>query len=320
MIFELILSFGLSFLLTKVYIRLAAFTGVVDIPADSRRMHTDTVVTSGGVALFFSIVLASLLFLSKDGAVILLLSSFVVLVGLVDDIFSLSPIFKLTFQIGIASASFFLGFGAELSSKPLSFVFSVLWSVLLMNAFNLVDGLDGLCTTLSAVFAASLIFFGGGNLSLVLLGVLLGFLFYNKAPAKAFLGDSGSLTLGYLFSLISLSAIKGPISLLSFVLLFSLPLSDTVFAFVRRIFNGKNPFSPDREHLHHRLSDKGLSPSKVTTLFSSFALLSSATALVLFLKEYLLFSFSFFFLILYTLIISAALSDKRALLWQEKKY
>ena len=141
------------------------------------------------------------------------------------------------------------------------------WIIFLTNAINLSDGLDGLAAGSSASFSFtlalfSLIIFDRDVfwLSLLLAFSILGFIPHNRHPAKIFMGDCGSLFIGYALSLLSLKWIADSPSLLhaiAVIILFLIPISDTVQSFFRRIFSGKSPFSADRGHFHHRLLDNG---------------------------------------------------------------
>ena len=147
--------------------------------------------------------------------------------------------------------------------------------MLLSNAFNLIDGLDGLCggacaSALIAILALS----AGEGAALILLSATLGFLPLNLRPARLFLGDSGAMLLGFSLSVLSaqvFSSTKTPICALSLALILAIPLFDTAFAITRRAINGKSPFSPDRGHLHHRLVDRGIPHSRASLLLVSLS-------------------------------------------------
>ncbi len=140
---------------------------------------------------------------------------------------------------------------------------TLLWYIAVMNAVNLIDGLDGLASgvTLIAFTSLAIVFSIQGNpgaaaLAFVMAGALLGFLIYNFNPASVFLGDTGSLFLGFVIATYGLAGSTGASSLLSLLiatLAIGFPLLDTTVAFVRRFVNGKSPFAPDKDHIHHRL-------------------------------------------------------------------
>ena len=157
------------------------------------------------------------------------------------------------------------------------------------NAVNLVDGLDGLASgiTLTGLVAVSVVGYIDGIISVtwmssLLIGCLLGFLVYNSRPASIFLGDCGSLTLGYLAGCLTLLASfrqTGVLDGIFPVLAFALPITDCIFAIFRRIMQGRSPFSPDMEHFHHRLMNKGLSHGKAVLAMWAMAFSCSLVAI-----------------------------------------
>jgi UDP-GlcNAc:undecaprenyl-phosphate GlcNAc-1-phosphate transferase len=211
--------------------------------------------------------------------VLLLLAAsvFIGLVGLVDDVRSLPAIYKLTGQIVAAAALCWADIRIErivLSAEVtiefgvLSWPITILWIVGITNAVNLIDGLDGLAAGISAITCGVIAVFSliTGQvvmtvLMLGLLGSLTGFLVFNFNPAKIFLGDSGSMFLGFLLAAASvLSATKtyAVVALAMPLLALGLPIFDTLFSMMRRALNRRSLMSPDRGHIHHRLIDMGL--------------------------------------------------------------
>ena len=166
----------------------------------------------------------------------------------------------------------FLGLGSIAIPTWLGIGLATFWIVGMANAVNLIDGLDGLASgiTLAGLVAVSVVGYLGGItsvtwMSTLLIGCLLGFLVYNSRPASIFLGDCGSLTLGYLAGCLTLLASfreGGALDGIFPVLAFALPILDCIFAIFRRTMRGRSPFSPDMEHFHHRLMAKGLSHGK----------------------------------------------------------
>jgi UDP-GlcNAc:undecaprenyl-phosphate GlcNAc-1-phosphate transferase len=204
-------------------------------------------------------------------------------IGFLDDLARLAPKTKLIGEFVVAglvvwgaNLSFteiqFLGLGTVSISAWLGFGLATFWIVGMANAVNLIDGLDGLASgiTLVGLIAVSVVGYLGGItsvtwMSTLLIGCLLGFLVYNSRPASIFLGDCGSLTLGYLAGCLTLLASfreGGMLDGIFPVLAFALPILDCVFAILRRTMRGRSPFSPDMEHFHHRLMAKGLSHGK----------------------------------------------------------
>jgi UDP-GlcNAc:undecaprenyl-phosphate GlcNAc-1-phosphate transferase len=205
-------------------------------------------------------------------------------IGFLDDLARLSPKTKLLGEFVVAglvvwaaNLSFteiqFLGLGSVTIPTWLGVGLATFWVVGMANAVNLIDGLDGLASgiTLAGLVAVSVVGYLGGItsvtwMSTLLIGCLLGFLVYNSRPASIFLGDCGSLTLGYLAGCLTLLASfregGGVLDGIFPVLAFALPILDCLFAIFRRTMRGRSPFSPDMEHFHHRLMAKGLSHGK----------------------------------------------------------
>lgn len=323
-----IASGALSFLSAPLFsiflIPIAHRIGAIDVPRDKRRMHTKPIARIGGVAIYLSFLIGGALFsplcrplFSYSTATLLraiaIGGGVIVIGGLADDIFSLSPWQKIIYQLLAASAA--AACGIRLFDGALGVLGSILLSVLLSNAFNLIDGLDGLCggISVSALIALTAILSGEGA-SLLLLSAALGFLPLNLRPARLFLGDSGSMLLGFSISVIaSRLFFLSPTSVTatSLALILVLPLSDTALAVVRRVGKGKSPFSPDREHLHHRLVDRGLPHGRASLFLVLLAAGFSALGATIFIT-----GFSFPSLILSILLIfptaSAIMMGKNA--------
>ena len=221
-------------------------------------------------------------------------------VGFLDDLARLSPKTKLLGEFLIAglvvwganltfTSVQFLGLGSITFPEWVGFGLSALWIVGMANAINLIDGLDGLASgiTLFGLFAVSVVGYLAGIssvtwMSTLLIGCLLGFLVYNSRPASIFLGDCGSLTLGYLAGCLTLLASfreGGVLDGIFPVLAFALPIMDCVFAIFRRMMRGRSPFSPDMEHFHHRLMAKGLSHGKAVLAMWAMAFSCSLVAI-----------------------------------------
>ena len=205
----------------------------------------------------------------------------IVSIGIVDDTYRISAYQKLFFQITAAAVAISFGAGAPIEDFFISTVFSLAWLVVLPNAFNLIDGLDGLCARASLFAALTLFAMSGSVAAVALAGAIVGFLPFNLRPAKIFLGDTGSLFVGFALGVISLESITTSKSFISMLFVFALPLADTAYAFFRRISKGKNPFHPDREHFHHKLVDRGFSHKEASLLLSlvSLALCAIAAAM-----------------------------------------
>jgi len=266
-----------AFTLTPPVRALAFKIGAVDVPLDNRRMHTKPIPRIGGLAIFLSFWISTLLFstLTPQLASIWVGGGILVILGILDDIFRLTA--GLKFIVQILAAVFavvngcvidYINIGGEhLMLGAFSYPITILWIVGLTNAINFIDGLDGLACGVSLISSVSLfcvlLLHGSGEyavITAILAGACLGFLPFNSNPARIFMGDTGALFLGYSMAVISVQGVFKLHAVLSFVaplMVFAFPLLDTLFAIVRRIIAGKSPFAPDRGHLHHRLVDMG---------------------------------------------------------------
>ena len=269
-------AFLMSFSLFPFSLRFSRWIGAQDVPS-ARKIHKKITPRAGGVAFFVSFsVFISLarLYSSSFKLSFLIGGALIFLVGLFDDVKGLSPIQKLAGQAGAAAVPVF--FGTEFYRGPASHITllwggaSVLWMLFLTNAINLSDGVDGLAAGSSISFSLTLALFAfiiperDVFWTALLLGAsLLGFIPHNRHPAKIFMGDCGSLFIGYSLSLLSLrwfSLSPSPLNAIAIILLFFVPVSDTLQSFLRRLRHGKSPFAADKEHLHHKLLSHGFSP------------------------------------------------------------
>jgi UDP-GlcNAc:undecaprenyl-phosphate/decaprenyl-phosphate GlcNAc-1-phosphate transferase len=285
-IFAFIGSFLGVVLITPMVIKLAPKIGAVDQP-NNRKVHVKPMPRIGGLAIFIGVIIGYFISgvyfipitaISIGGIVILLL-------GIMDDLKTLSAKTKLIVQCIAAATVLFSGLIIEVVHIPvlgtfhigfLSYPLTLLWIVSITNSINLIDGLDGLATGVSAIILitiGSLAFIHDKDLiftfCVILLGSLLGFLVHNFHPAKIFLGDMGALFIGYSISVISLLGLYKSVTLFSIfvpLLLLGVPLFDTLFAIIRRSVNQTGIMSPDKNHLHHRLMKKGFS-HRNTVLF-----------------------------------------------------
>ncbi len=301
---SLMTSFLITFLAIPSIIKVAEIKHLYDIP-DERKLHPTSVPTLGGLAIFAGLIF-SITFWSTQKEIVELqyiISSIIVLffIGMKDDLFNLVHYKKLLGQLlaafilvhwaGIRITSFFGIFGIHELDIISSYTFSIFTMVVITNSFNLIDGIDCLAGSVGAF--ASLIFgiwfFSAGQtqyvvLSASLLGSLLGFLYYNRTPARIFMGDTGSLMVGIVMSILAIKFIemnriiplmgehkvrRVPVVTIGILII---PLFDTLRIFAMRILQGKSPFSPDRNHLHHLLVDLGFSHIKATSSLIAFNL------------------------------------------------
>ncbi len=273
-----ICAFLFSYLTTPAVRALAFRIGAVSVPKDNRHIHKEPMPALGGLAVYFSFSLTTLIFCEPRGELyaMWLGGTVLVILGVLDDVFDLGPWIKLLVQVVSAVCAMLAGvlirgtflFSQYVEFGWLSYPLTVLWIVVLVNAFNLIDGLDGLASGICAISCVSLalvaLLYGSTGTALfaaVLFGACAGFLPFNFYPAKIFIGNTGAYFLGYILAVISVSGvfkISAVISFLLPVIIFALPLFDTVFAFFRRIAHGQAPFAADKKHVHHRLLELGL--------------------------------------------------------------
>lgn len=262
---------------TTPAVRVLAFKiDAVDVPLDNRRVHSKPIPRIGGLAIYLSFLISTVLFcdINSELATILIGGAVLVIVGIIDDIFRLNAWIKLLIQLMVAGFAVFNGnviehvnIGGYIPLGVFSIPLTILWIVGLTNAINFIDGLDGLACGVSAISAMSLlcvVLLHGDIVSTlicaILLGSCLGFLPFNSNPARIFMGDTGALFLGYTLAVLSIQGVFKLHAVLSFIVplaIFALPLFDALSAIIRRLIKGKSPFSPDRDHIHHKLIDMG---------------------------------------------------------------
>lgn len=289
-----IISFIVAFLSLPVIILIADKKKLYDIP-DERKLHKYTIASLGGVGIFIAFVFSSLLLINFQANTefqYFFASIFVIFfIGLKDDIMVLSAFKKLIVQIIVAAIIIHLGgikieslhgiAGIETIDPMYGIPLTYITIILVVNAYNLIDGVDGLAGSLGLMVTLLLgTYFSLANMlpyaifSFSLAAALLAFLIFNYSPAKIFMGDSGSLMVGLVCSILVLKFINvaaNPLSVLPIessvavgVALLLIPLADTIRVFSIRIIKGRSPFTPDRNHIHHILLDKGLNHSSVT--------------------------------------------------------
>ena len=282
------ISFLLSFVLFRPSLAISKVTGAIDYPS-TRKIHSKPIGRAGGFSFFIAFSFLSLISpVDLSFKIPLFLGSFLIFfVGFLDDTLSLSPFMKLSGQFLALSVFQFSSelFGGDISTF-LSIIISV-WVIFITNATNIIDGLDGLaggvCSSQALCLAVLSLILGNKDVffcSILLLGVILGFLPHNFPHAKIFMGDCGALFLG--FTLGSLSSrlfldSQSLISALAIPLIFRVPSYEAIFSFTRRILKGKNPFRADKGHFHHKLIKLGFtkecSTLALVTLSLAFGLL-----------------------------------------------
>ena len=289
----LLVALLVALVATPVVKSLAFKMGAVDVPKDNRRMHDHPIPRMGGLAIFLGFLLSVLLFLDLDEQLrgMLLGATIIVVLGIFDDIYSLGAKLKFLIQIGAALVAVLSGNVIETLSNPnvfssdlywdlgwLSIPVTVLWIVAITNAVNLIDGLDGLADGVSTIGALTMLIIAlmMGDLEIAvitaaLVGACVGFIPYNRNPAKIFMGDTGSTFLGFMLATVSVIGLFKLYAVISFIVPFIIlgfPIFDTVSAFTRRILKGQNPMKADRSHTHHKLIDMGMNQKQaVATLY-----------------------------------------------------
>lgn len=287
-IFLASISTLISIVLTPLVIKFAIKIKAIDIPKDDRRVHNKPVPLLGGLSIYGSFILS--IFIKKGSITfseigIILGATIIVIGGVVDDLKDIKPLVKLGVQILAAVCLIMFNIQIQIITNPfsgaypwldlniLSMPITILWIVGVTNAFNLIDGLDGLAAGIAFIASVTIFIIALLNnryeaavLTMILSGAILGFLPYNFNPAVIFMGDTGAQLLGFLLAAIS---IEGTIkSATAFavavpILAFGLPIYDTLFAMIRRKLNGKPIMEGDKGHLHHRLLDIGFTQKQV---------------------------------------------------------
>lgn len=279
--------------------------GLVDVP-NARKIHTKPISRIGGVAIWASSMLTflCLVFLSyyPYGSLlsgILLGSSLMFLLGLIDDVYNLNAKFKLFLQIAITTLVYLLGvridtipFFGGIDLGLFSYPITLLWIVGISNAVNFIDGVDGLAGSVITVNSITLAIIAvamtpsnpiSALIGFILAGSMLAFLTYNFNPARIFMGDSGALFSGFLLAAISITGVMKAATLailLPFVVL-AVPIMDITYSSLRRIFKGQSPFVADSEHIHHKLLHAGFSQKKTVVILTSVAIIAGGLASML---------------------------------------
>lgn len=303
-LFAFILALAISFACTPAVRMLAIKIKAVDVPKDNRRMHKVPIPRMGGLAIFAGFLVSVLFFvpLGTEFRSILIGALILVVLGIIDDIMALKPKTKFAGQIIAALIPALSGVSIHGIVNPFvpgqystlgifSIPLTVIWIVGITNAVNFIDGLDGLACGVSAIATVTMfiiaVLFGETYIALMmaaLAGACLGFLPYNMNPAKIFMGDTGSMFLGYILATVSIQGLFKFYAVISFAvpfILLGLPIFDTGFAIVRRLLKGQSPLQADRGHVHHRLIDLGFDQKQSVAILYTFSALMGLTAVIL---------------------------------------
>lgn len=308
----LVTSFAMTYLAIPSIIRVAIKKNLVDVP-NERRSHSVVTPSLGGIAIFAGTLFSILMWTPYNSFSELqfILCAFIVifLIGAKDDIDPIAPKTKflgqlfaaaiLVFRANIKLTSLYGIFGVTDIPEYLSIALSIFTIIVIINAFNLIDGINGLSGSvgvlISGILGTWFLMIGKTELavmSFALIGALVAFLKYNFTPAKIFMGDTGSLLLGLIISILTIQFIelhhdlsdspyyfKSAPSLAVAILI--LPLFDTLRVFILRLIEGNSPFYPDRKHIHHILIDLGMSHMKATGVLFGINILFIILAVVL---------------------------------------
>lgn len=289
-----LLAFIITYAAIPVIINVSTIKKLFDVP-DARKIHINPIPSLGGLGIFAGFIIACLIAIPLDAApafqyffAAALITFFL---GLKDDILILTPMKKLIGQVVTAFVIIYKG-GIVIKSmhgflgvydlpEAISLAFTYLTVIVIINSFNLIDGVDGLAAGLGifTTLCFGTFFYVNqqpqfATLSFAMTGSLLAFLIFNRSPAKIFMGDTGSLLVGLINAILVIHFIDvagSPDMVMPFkaapaigVAILIIPLFDTMRVFAIRIFNRRSPFSPDRNHIHHILLDRGMNHSKVS--------------------------------------------------------
>lgn len=299
-----IISYLLGVFIVPLVIAYSKKQGLIDKP-NERKIHKEPISRLGGVAIWSSTMLTFLflVFLSyyPYGSLlsgILLGSSLMFFLGLIDDVYTLDAKFKLLIQVAIATLVYLLGvkidtiinpFGGVIHLGHFSYLITLLWIVGISNAVNFIDGIDGLAGSVITVNSITLGIIAvamvppnpmSALIAFILAGSMLAFLTYNFNPAKIFMGDSGALFSGFLLATLSITGVMKAATLaiiLPFVVL-AVPIMDITYSSLRRISKGKSPFVADSEHIHHKLLKAGFTQNMTVAILTSIAIVGGAIA------------------------------------------
>ncbi|NCB42759.1 MAG: undecaprenyl/decaprenyl-phosphate alpha-N-acetylglucosaminyl 1-phosphate transferase [Clostridia bacterium] len=299
--FTFIIAAAITAGVTPLAIKVAPLIGAMDVPKDNRRMHGKPIPRLGGIAIYVGIIVSFFRLMPWNQQIfgIVLGGTLMLCIGVYDDLKNMNPKLKLLAQIVCALIVFyfsvqlrvianFLPFGPKYFIFPiwLSLILTVFWIVGITNTINLIDGLDGLAAGIVCIACISVAYTAAMNgrlettyIMLSVAGSTLGFLIFNFYPAKIFMGDGGSMLLGFLLASLSLvgdTPTKGTTLFATVVpiMILALPIFDTAFAIFRRMLNKKPIMQADKGHLHHRIMAMGFGQRRtVLALYSISAIM-----------------------------------------------
>lgn len=280
---------------------IANHMGALDAP-NERKVHKKPMPLLGGLMMFFGFLFGYMFFAPQSNQMlaILIASIIVIITGMIDDTKPLKAREKLIGQIIAAVIIAFYGkillnditfFGLYIDFGWLSYPITIIFIVALMNCINFIDGLDGLACGISTIFFLTIgviafIFHNLGSLEItlafVMLGACLGFLMFNFNPSKIFMGETGSMFLGFMIAVVCLMGFKAATltSLVVPLLILAIPILDTLFAILRRIIHKKPIYEADKQHLHHQLLNKKFSQRTTVLIIYGVSILFSLASIL----------------------------------------
>lgn len=304
-IMPFIISMAISLFMTPIARKIAVKVGAIDIPKDERRVHKKPMPLMGGLAIYISIIVASLIYLPVDKTLVSIIvgGTLIFISGVIDDIKGLSPRVKLIFQIVAAIILIFGDVKIDAITNPFtktsnlvelngfSIPITIFWVVGITNTLNLIDGLDGLAAGVAMIASLSFLFVANKFnylpvtiMSSIVGGSCLGFLPYNFNPAKIFMGDTGALFLGFMLAALSIEGVMKSVATIAVVvpiIILGVPIFDTTFAIFRRLLNGRSIAEADKGHLHHRLLKMGFSQKKTVLILYSISAIFGLCAMLI---------------------------------------
>ena len=300
------ITFIFTGLIMPFMIRIAKHVGAIDIPRN-RHIHKIPTPKLGGLGIYFGFLFGYMIFgvNSIQMNSVLIGSSIIIVTGIVDDIKPITAWQKLIGQISAALVIMIYGqillnhatvFGYDFQFGIFTYPITLLFILGCVNVINLIDGLDGLSAGISSIFFVTIgiiSFFQGKINSLgaiigfIMLGATLGFLIHNFSPAKIFAGDTGSMFMGFIISVVALLGFKGTMltSLIVPLLILAIPILDTLFAIIRRILKRQPIFQGDKEHMHHQLLKMNFTPRVTVLIVYAINILFSLASIFYVLKD-----------------------------------
>lgn len=306
---KIILMVSVTFLFVLLFVpfikKIAFHVGALDMP-NERKVHKVPMPRMGGVAIYFGFLLGYMLFCEQSALMnsVLIGSFIIIFTGIMDDIKPVSAKVKIIGQLAAALIVVCYGglllkdlsaFGFYVNFGMLSYPITVIFILGCINCMNLIDGLDGLAAGISSIFFLTIGIIatikGTFDLSFVLtfimLGSSLGFLSHNFNPASIFMGDSGSMFLGFIISVITLLGYKNVMmsSLIIPLLILAIPILDTLFAIIRRTLKGEKVSEPDKYHIHHQLLKRNLSQRTTVLCIYAMNILFAIASIIYVIKD-----------------------------------